>query len=246
MAEPAIRLERVWWSYGRTSVLHGVDLTIGKGECVVVRGRNGSGKTTLARLCAGALVTSHGCIERATPVGYVPQASDDPPAMRASRWLEAMARVRRTLVDRNAVEDLGIAGMINRPLSTLSTGTVVKVLIAGAVMGEPQLLIFDEPFADIDPAGRQALLGLLTRARERGCGVLLTDHQSFSRGYADREVVLDEGLIVATYAASRRWRLVIEGSVGIETRIVSAAERDAALLAALRRGQSVLAVEPVT
>jgi ABC-type Mn2+/Zn2+ transport system ATPase subunit len=195
---PPLHLHAVsWWFNRGVKVLDDVDLEVGRGACVVVRGGNGSGKTTLARLAAGALVAKRGRAERAEPVAYVPQASDNPPVrMRARRWLDALARMRRAGPVDDAIEALGIRGVVHRPMTDLSTGTIVKVLIAGAVSGTPALLVCDEPFADLDADGRLAVQTLLTDLRAGGCAILLTDHTQTSHAFADRVLELKDGELV--------------------------------------------------
>ena len=195
MSGRPLRLQAVsWWFKRGRTVLNGIDLDVAPGECVVVRGANGSGKTTLARLAAGVLIARTGRAERARSMAYVPQASDDPPVrMRADRFLDALARMRGTRPSDDVVDALGLRPFVERPMNELSTGTVVKVLIAAAVTGSPQLLVCDEPFADLDAAGHDAVRDLVAAVRTRGGGVLLTDHGETSRALADRELVLRDG-----------------------------------------------------
>jgi ABC-type multidrug transport system ATPase subunit len=194
----ALRLSGVsWWFRRGVPILDGIDFVLARGECVVVRGPNGSGKTTLARLAAGALIAKRGSAHRTGPVGYVPQASDDPPLrLRASGLLDAIGRMRGARRNDDVIDGLGLRSYVTRPLTELSTGTVVKVLIAGALIGSPRFLVCDEPFADLDDQARSVVGELLTRVRAEGCAVLLTDHSTSARPFADREVEVSAGKLV--------------------------------------------------
>ena len=190
-----MRLRTVsWWFTRRAVVLDGIDLDVRAGECVVVRGLNGSGKTTLARVGAGALIPKRGQVERTARISYVPQASDNPPIrLRTDRFLSALARVRGIEASSESVDALGLRTAMRRPLNELSTGTITKVLIAAGVSGAPELLVCDEPFADLDTAARAALHELLERLRAGGTAILLTDHSDESHDFADRELLLENG-----------------------------------------------------
>jgi ABC-type Mn2+/Zn2+ transport system ATPase subunit len=94
-----------------------------------------------------------------------------------------------------AVDALRLRTAMRRPLNELSTGTIVKVLIASAVAGQPGLLICDEPFADLDIDARDTVRGMLARLRANGSGILLTDHSDTSHALADRELRITDGAL---------------------------------------------------
>jgi ABC-type multidrug transport system ATPase subunit len=161
------------WYVPDQAVLDGADLTVGRGEVVVVRGPNGSGKTTLLRLAAGIQTPRSGVVRRAASVGYRPQTGEEPPPrMTSSAWLATMARMRRRTGGTAPKEILDALGgsYAGQDFGTLSRGTVTKVLLACALSGGPELVLLDEPFAPLDAGARDGLCSLIRAAAAGGAG----------------------------------------------------------------------------
>jgi ABC-type Mn2+/Zn2+ transport system ATPase subunit len=252
-----------WYERGRT-VLAGVNLTVSAGDVVVVRGANGSGKTTLLRLAAGAARARRGTVRRAAPVGYQPQTGDEPPPrMTAAEWLGAVGGMRRAHDGTQALailETFGVAPGVR--FSSLSRGTITKVLMAAALAGRPRLVLLDEPFAPLDAAARDTAASLIKEAAANGAGFLLSDHHGAGDLVATRvAMITDHHLTDAMPPAPRgavapdgltpgsltgHWRVVLRapGDPAREL-LVPAGQRDATLLDALRRGEEVHLVEEV-
>jgi ABC-type multidrug transport system ATPase subunit len=234
------------WYVPDHTVLDGADLTVDRGEVVVVRGPNGSGKTTLLRLAAGIQTPRRGAVRRAA-VGYQPQTGEEPPPrMTASAWLAAMARMRRRTGGPAPQEILDALGGSygGQDFGTLSRGTVTKVLLACALSGAPELVLLDEPFAPLDAAARGAVTSLI-RAAASGAGVLLSDHHGAGDLVATRRVRISGHRIVADAgpAEEGEWKIILRvpGDAPRELR-VPAAQRDRTLLEALLRGEEVCGV----
>jgi zinc transport system ATP-binding protein len=164
---------------GRT-ILDRVDLDIVKGEIVTLIGPNGAGKTTLVRLILGLAMPDGGSIERGDGlrIGYVPQRFDVDPAlpMTVARFLAigVDAAAHETEATLNSV---GAAHLRERQLSVLSGGELQRVLIARAVLRNPDLLVLDEPVRGVDYSGEAELYRLITALRDaRGFAVLLVSH----------------------------------------------------------------------
>lgn len=190
---------------GGSTVLHGIDLDIAAGDCVVLAGPNGAGKSTLLRAIAG-LIRHAGTIERPEPraqaIAYLPQGA-------ASAWdltLRQVATLGRVphggadphgAADR-ALQDCGLAKLADRPISTVSGGEARRAMLARALATESQVLLLDEPLSDLDPAHGFAVLALLRRVAEAGRAVIAVLHApELAAPFATRLLVLHQGRLVA-------------------------------------------------
>jgi zinc/manganese transport system ATP-binding protein len=182
---------------GGREVLHDVNFEVGEGEFVGLIGSNGAGKTTLLRVILGLQRVSAGDVRicghvhgvRRNLVGYVPQKiSLDPDVPLRSRDVVALgldghklgmgwpSRRRRRIVD-EALRSVGAEQFAEKRVGTLSGGEQQRVLIAHALVGNPRLLLLDEPLANLDLKGSQEISALLSRlARERQITVILSAH----------------------------------------------------------------------
>jgi zinc/manganese transport system ATP-binding protein len=192
---PLLQLDGVGVRLGGRQVLSDVSFTVGKGEFAAIIGPNGAGKTTLIKVILGLRPTSAGRvikgIDGAGPgsIGYVPQKividSDIP--LRA-RDVVALgvdghklgfplpSRRRREQVEA-ALRDVGAFGYADARVGELSGGEQQRVLIAHALVSRPQLLLLDEPLANLDLRSEQEIVTLLGKlAREQEIAVLLSAH----------------------------------------------------------------------
>ena len=182
---------------GRT-VLAGVGLVIAESEFVGVLGPNGAGKTTLMRAILGLLAPSSGTVHvlgrpatRGNPaVGYMPQARGAPIASRLSgrdfvaaalegqRWgVPLLGAAGRREVGR-ALELVEATGLASRPLADLSGGERQRLLLAQALLGQPRLLLLDEPLISLDPRHQRGVVELVRRLqRDLGIAVLFSAHE---------------------------------------------------------------------
>jgi ABC-type multidrug transport system ATPase subunit len=177
-----MRLENVAFRYRRRDpwVFRDVTLSLAVGSVTEVTGHNGAGKSTLLRLIAGLRRPRVGVVEgRPARVGYAPERFpvDQPFSVRG--YLGHMAAIRR--VSRDSVEEwaerLRFDHLLDVRLPELSKGSAQKVGLAQALMGDPELLILDEPFAGLDAAIREALPELISGLAADGTTVIVSDHQ---------------------------------------------------------------------
>lgn len=166
--------------FGGRTVLSGIDLAVQPGEVVTLIGPNGAGKSTLVRALLGLVAPSGGRIERkkGITVGYLPQRLTIDPTlpMTVRRFLRLWGRADDATLAA-LLEEVGVPDLIDQPVQGLSGGETQRVLIARALMREPDLLVLDEPNQGVDVGGQAAMFKLIDRLRRRrGCGVLLISH----------------------------------------------------------------------
>lgn len=164
-----------------TPALDNIAFHIDKGEIVTILGPNGSGKSTLLRAIIGALPLSDGTLERAEGlrIGYVPQKLHIDPTLplTVKRFLNLPVRISDSAA-KAALTDAGVPGLINRQMTGLSGGQMQRVLLARALLAEPDLLILDEATQGLDQPGSAAFYQKIETVRtELGCAILMVSHE---------------------------------------------------------------------
>jgi len=212
--EDLVRATGVRVELGGREVLHGLDLTLHRGEVVALLGRNGAGKTTLLRALAGLTPVTRGGIETTARVAYVPQ---DPGTLLFSTTVrkevaETLALLGRR--DAHAVDEwlerLGLAHLAERHPRSLSGGERQRVAIAAVAVGGAEVLLLDEPTRGMDAASRHALEHAVADHASGGGTVVLATHDvELAARCATRVVVLGDGDMVADGPA----RDVLAGSL---------------------------------
>lgn len=212
-----IRIEAVRKRFGRFVALDGVDLDIARGEAVALWGPNGAGKTTLLRCTLGLInfkgrITIDGLDIRRRGkaarrrLGYIPQESILPPDLRVSEAMALFAGLRRATrkdVDR-LLALVELNGARARRVADCSGGMRQRLSLALALLGEPPLLVLDEPTSNLDAAGRKAFLDLLLELKHAGKTILFTSHRPDEvHMAADRIVTLENGRVVGIEHVAR-------------------------------------------
>ena len=218
MTEPIVSVEDVKFSYpAGVSALKGVSLEIRKGEKVAILGPNGSGKSTLILLIAGLLNPTKGQIKvfgqqttskdfpkLRSRIGLVFQDPDDQlftPTVREDveygpKNLGLPAKVISERCD-HILEDIGISHLKDRPPHRLSFGEKKKVSLATALILRPELLILDEPTANLDLLSRRALIDLLNELNAEGTTIVISTHDVEALPeLADRVIVVSHGSLL--------------------------------------------------
>ncbi len=186
---PLVELDRVTCAYGERAVLIGATLTVLVGDFSGIVGPSGSGKTTMLRAMLGAVDPVIGTVRRRPRVtlGYVPQVEtvnwDFPVTVnevvlmaRTSGRLLPWASRREQEGVAAVLDRLGIADLGRRHIRELSGGQQQRVFIARALLGEPDLLLLDEPTSGVDVRTRHDVLHLLGDLNRAGLAIVLTTH----------------------------------------------------------------------
>ncbi|MCD6307449.1 MAG: metal ABC transporter ATP-binding protein [Candidatus Latescibacteria bacterium] len=204
MDDTAVDLRNVWFSYDGIPVLREVTLAIGKRGFLAVIGPNGGGKTTLLKLIIGRLRPSGGSVtvfgkkaaDAALRIGYVPQNTSGVEGFPVTvEDVAMMGRLghgsrfgrpsdRDGAVVRLSLETAGVAGLMKRRIGELSGGQRQRVYIARALATEPDMLVLDEPTANIDLDGQLRIYELLGRLNETMAVIVATHDVTGVLGFA--------------------------------------------------------------
>lgn len=235
---PAITIEGLSFSYGRTPVLEEVSLSVAEGDFVSVVGPNGGGKTTLLRLLLGLLEPSRGTVrifghrpaESRPRLGYMPQAARFDPLFPVSVMdLVLMGRLRqgrplgpfrgpdRRAAER-ALEEVSLLDLRRQPLSSLSGGQQQRALIARALACQPDLLLLDEPTSSLDLRSEGELYTLLQELNRRMTVVVVSHDPAFVSGFVKTCICVNRR--VFTHPTSELTGELIGRLYGGEVRLV--------------------------
>lgn len=177
---PLISATGIAMSFGRRQILNDITISVHPGEIVALIGPNGSGKSTLARILLGVVRPDAGAIKRrpGLRIGYVPQRLpvDGVLPLPVRRLLGLTSKVSVEAMQKT-LDEVGAPGLMDAAVHDLSGGELQRVLIARALLRNPDLLVLDEPTANVDFNGQISLFELIRRIRdEHGCGVLTISH----------------------------------------------------------------------
>jgi lipopolysaccharide export system ATP-binding protein len=205
--------------YKSREVVHKVALDLSPGEVVGLLGPNGAGKTTCFYMIVGLVPTDTGRIvldgeditalpmhERARRgIGYLPQEASVFRKLSVSDNLMAVLELRadlnassRQLELQSLLEELQVAHVAGQLGASLSGGERRRVEIARALAANPRLILLDEPFAGVDPISVGEIQKIVRHLKQRGIGVLITDHNvRETLGICDRAYILNAGTVLA-------------------------------------------------
>ncbi len=200
---PILTIDELEHAYGQIPVLDDVSFQIRAGEVTAIIGPNGSGKTTLIRGIVGLHEPTGGDVryhgpESARPIGYLQQR----PAFRSGQTVaEAIAFYGSLVGETKAealerIERVGLGAAADRSVEALSGGMTRLVGIAQATVGDPPLVVLDEPASGLDPEMSVRIFEVAEELTAEGAAVLLSSHDlALVERAADRVVMLDDGSV---------------------------------------------------
>ena len=215
---PVVEIEGVTQRYGHATVLHDLSLSLAPGEVLGLFGHNGAGKTTSMKLILGLLQASSGQVRvfgRAPSdphvrqmLGYLPENVTFYPQLSGLETLQHFARLKGAPMSQvqTLLEDVGLTVAARRRVKTYSKGMRQRLGLAQALLGEPRLLLLDEPTVGLDPIATHDLYRLLDRLRGQGTSIILCSHVLPGvEAHINRAAILTQGRLLAlgTLAALR-------------------------------------------
>ncbi|MBL4667554.1 MAG: LPS export ABC transporter ATP-binding protein [Sneathiella sp.] len=204
-------------AFKKRPVLRGVDITVRRGEAVGLLGPNGAGKTTCFYILSGLLGADYGTVSldgvdvthlpmyrRARMgIGYLPQEASIFRGLTVEQNIRAVLELIEPIREKreNMLEELlaefSISHLRRTPSIALSGGERRRVEIARALAGKPSYVMLDEPFAGIDPIAVGDIRDLISHLKERGIGVLITEHNvRETLEIIDRAYILNDGHVI--------------------------------------------------
>ncbi len=206
-------------NFGKRAVVNGVSLEAKSGEITGLFGPNGAGKSTTFYMIAGLLVADEGKIflddyeltdfpvymRARKGIGYLPQEPSIFRGLTARENIMAVLQFKKLpeeevkIKTKDLLEEFGLTHVANTKGSYLSGGERRRVEIARALATEPLFILLDEPFAGIDPITILELQEIILKLKEKGIGIILTDHNiKDSLRITDRVFILSNGSIIKT------------------------------------------------
>lgn len=182
--------------FAGVTVLEDVDFSIASSDIVTIVGPNGSGKSTMLRVLIGAQPLSKGSVTRkpGLRIGYVPQRLQLEKTMplKVGRFLQLPGRASSAVIH-EAAERTGIVRLLERQMNALSGGQIQRVLLAKALMNQPELLVLDEATQGLDQNGSADFYQQIESVRdELACAVLMVSHElHVVMGASDRVICLN-------------------------------------------------------
>ena len=217
--EPVIEINNITFTYTLEPVLKNVSLSVADEEFLGVVGPNAGGKSTLIKLILGLLEPDSGTItvlgtspvEARSRIGYVPQYAtfsrrDFPINVRdtvlmgrlgITKWYGGYSRKDQDIA-KEAMDAVEVLDIADRPVGSLSGGQLQRVLIARALACEPEILILDEPTANIDMRVEEDIFGLLKQYNNHMTIIVVSHDIGFISGYVHRVACLNQALVCHT------------------------------------------------
>ena len=218
LANPKIETRGLIKEYGKRRVVNKVDVHVNAGEIVGLLGPNGAGKTTTFYMVVGLVPATEGRVflndddltdlpmYRRTRfgIGYLPQEASVFRKMTVEQNIRAIAETmpfnkaqRNDCVEQH-LDELGLTHLAEQKAYTLSGGERRRLEISRALVTNPKFLLMDEPFSGVDPISVNDVQKIIVQLKEKGIGVLITDHNvRETLAIVDRAYLLHEGTILA-------------------------------------------------
>ena len=205
---PVVTVDNVIKQFGRFAALRGVSAEFAAGKFYVILGDNGAGKTTLLRTIAGlasptrgeVLIFGQSPVESSRVIGYMAHPSllyDEMTGMENLRYFARLYGIVSDQVCEKAIRSVGLDPALTRTVGQYSQGMRQRMSLARALLHDPQVLLLDEPFSNVDQHSAREMAGLLKAMRDQGKTIFLVTHQAaLLEGVADEFVWMRAGQIV--------------------------------------------------
>ena len=213
MSEHAVRFTEVSKHYGDFIAVDNLDLAIAQGEVIGLLGHNGAGKTTSMKMMLGVSRPTHGEVrifgedpvgsqshQLRRQLGYLPESVSFYQQMTGREVLHYFARLKRVNIKvcDSLLEQVGLGEASHKRVKTYSKGMRQRLGLAQALLGDPRLLLLDEPTVGLDPIATRDLYTLLDTLRQKGVTILLCSHvlPGIER-HIDRAAIMGHGHLLA-------------------------------------------------
>ncbi|MGD0267612.1 MAG: ABC transporter ATP-binding protein [Candidatus Sulfotelmatobacter sp.] len=205
---PIIKLNNLIKQFGRFAALRGVTAEFDSGKFYVILGENGAGKTTLLRALAGLAHPTRGAVsilgktpqEACRELGYMAHPSllyDEMSGMENLRYFARLYDIAGDERCERVIRSVGLDPELSRPVGKYSQGMRQRMSLARALLHDPQILLLDEPFSNVDVQSAREMVGLLKGMRDAGKTIFVVTHQAaLLDGVADEFVWMRAGRIV--------------------------------------------------
>ncbi|HFC31027.1 MAG TPA: ABC transporter ATP-binding protein [Oceanospirillales bacterium] len=226
-----IRYKNINFSYGQSTILHDVSFSVEPGMCCALIGHNGAGKTTLIKLLLGMIKPNAGSVELCQfnpigkhekhikkQIGFVPESINFQPNNTGLQLMQYVAKLKGASAQdiQDKMELTNIAFAQNKKIGAYSKGMKQRLGLAQAMLGNPKVLILDEPASGLDPDSRQILYRSLQAHAKAGNTVMFSSHAlNDIESYIDHIILLNEGGVlmncgIAEYRDSLKLPVMIE------------------------------------
>lgn len=236
MNNSAVEISQLRVRRGRTQVFDGVDLAIPRGEITGLLGPSGCGKTTLMRAIVGVQKISDGTVTVLGEAGgtkrlrqrvaYGTQGAatyGDLTVRQNLAYFARLLKAPRGDVDR-VLDEVGLRAQVGQLVESLSGGQSIRVSLAMALIGTPELIVLDEPTVGLDPVLRAELWGLFRGLADRGVTMVVSSHVMDEALRCDRLLLMRDGRIIAD--TTPRALLADTGTADPEAAFLAVIERD--------------------
>lgn len=260
MTETLLSIEGLARSFGGREVIKGVSFQIQKGQCAGLLGPNGAGKTTIFRMLAGALAPTRGTIRIAghdlreeaskarRALGYMPETGAVYGEMTTLEYLRFRAELSgrcpgsrgRDAAARRAAELTHVADVLSSPLGVLSKGYLQRVMLAAAIVGDPPVLLLDEPTAGLDPNQVLEVRALVAELAQTRTIIISTHVLSEVEAVCSHALILSEGKLIASGTISE----LVRSSASSRVKILYLGAPPESLIGWLRENGRFVSDEP--
>ncbi len=209
-SQPAVSLSEITKHFGRFAALRGITADFSPGKLYVILGENGAGKSTLLRIITGLLAATRGVLKvlgaddlrsvamRVGYMGHAPLLYDEMDAMENLRYFAGLYGIHDTETCSSALHRVGLDPSLKRRVGQYSQGMKQRTSLARAIVHDPELLLLDEPFSNVDVASAREMSRLLGVMRDHGKTIFVVTHQApVMEPVCDESILISAGRITA-------------------------------------------------